>query len=56
MKTPKNLIDWVNFSGWTYIEIDVSLITFLCENFIRWILPDSVLFNFIIAVIIFIIF
>ena len=37
--TPKNFADSVTFKGCTYIEIDVSLITFLCEKLMRWVFP-----------------
>ena len=39
MWTPKNLTVSAIFSRCPYIVIEVSLITFLCEKLIRWVLP-----------------
>ena len=35
--TPRSFTDAVTFSGWSYIVIEVSLITFYWEKLIRWV-------------------
>ena len=37
--TPKDFTDSVTFNSWPYIEIDVPLMTILCEKLIRWVFP-----------------
>ena len=41
--TPKNLTESVTFNGCPCIEIDVSLMTFLCEKLIRCVFPGLTL-------------